>query len=343
MNHMKTTTPLIPLTICLFLSCSKDTEPVNPVIPGSNAKVYTAGTLGDSSLYSQGAYWYNNSLIKQFKTNYEVKAIQVIGSDVYLLTNEYGAGGKSVAKYWKNDQEFSLSDGTYESSANSMSVHNGSVYVTGTMKTSSGFESAYWINGQKTSLPVTFKAEHVNAFFFDSLDIYKAGSENILGQFSKAKYWKNDQEVFLTDGKKEASALSIVVEKGNVYVLGSESGRIVVWKNGQASSLTDGTTSAMPTSLAVENGNVYVSGTVYNASGTTVAKYWMNGKAIDLTNGNFHAGAESIAVDNENVFVAGWENDASGNSIAKYWKNGKPILLKHPGFKSKVFSIALVK
>jgi len=186
----------------------------------------------------------------------------------------------------------------------------------------------------------------------------KAGDVFVAGAIDgKAVLWKNGVAHYLTDGKRNAEALSVFVYRNNVYAVGYEnSGQIggqiggdqtvyytvaKLWKNGVAQNLTDGTRYAEAYSVFVAGGDVYVAG--FENSGQmaklpswdvyyypSVAKLWKNGKSLELTDGTFNAKALSVYVDGKDVYAVGFEErDGSGLNrfVAKLWKNGNVINL----------------
>jgi len=86
------------------------------------------------------------------------------------------------------------------------------------------------------------------------IDIYVAGYTNS-GADDVAKVWKNDKELYeLTDGSKDAGAISVFVVGGDVYTAGYENNGTTtvakVWKNDkELYKLTDGSKNARARSI----------------------------------------------------------------------------------------------
>jgi hypothetical protein len=183
------------------------------------------------------------------------------------------------------------------------------------------------------------------------VDVYAAGYESNAqssGYKWVAKYWKNNNEIILSDGINNAYASSIQVVGNDVYVVGGEqlkinnelSYRVRYWKNNQQQSFVLDTVYGIPILggikrryISEQASSVFVAGSdVYIAINRNVkvregnstisddnyARYWKNETFVNLGIG----GAASIAVSGDDVYVAG-----VSNNLAVYWKNGAKTYL----------------
>ena len=113
-------------------------------------------------------------------------------------------------------------------------------------------------------------------------DVYLAGYKSN-GTKNVATYWKNGQEVALTDGTNTAFLSDICIVGNDVYAVGYEyntDNRSVakLWKNGIVTNLSDGTNSNITSKIIVVNNEVYIAG--YEQFSTySVATFWKNGVA----------------------------------------------------------------
>ena len=319
-----------------------------------DVNIYVAGFEYNGS-HRVAKYWKNGQPVSLTDGSREACAnsIVVVGSDVYVAGfecdgdsvpsyddngNYLGIGGYvMVAKYWKNGNPVSLSDGTTLANAGSIVVVGSDVYVSGSEFIGSSWVVKYWKNGHPVSLSDGTKNTHSGSIAVVGSDIYVTGTEyNANGSIGIAKYWKNGQPVSLTDGTKSASAGSIVLVGNDVYVAGGKyNGTHYVaqyWKNGQPISITDGTTNAVVNSIAVVGSDVYATGREGN-----VAKYWKNGEPRSLTTGSYNTFGSSIVVVRNIVYVAGTEAN-----IVKYWKNGQAVALTNGSREAFGYSIAVV-
>lgn len=196
------------------------------------------------------------------------------------------------------------------------------VYVCGY----AGGVAKYWIDST-TEVILTDTANGVaeaNDIFVYGNDVYVCGKQKEGGKFV-AKYWKNGVETKLTNGAVDATATSIVVVNGDVYVAGAERDNQMVakyWKNGTPTSLTDGTNNAFGNSIWVEGQAVYVSGSE-TIGAYDVGKYWVNGGVTQVTAGNSQGYVYDIEVHNGKVYGAGPE--AIGSTMNSwYWIDGVP-------------------
>jgi hypothetical protein len=109
----------------------------------------------------------------------------------------------------------------------------------------------------------------------------------------------------------------------------------VYWKDGDEVPLTDAVTDAFATGIAVSGGNVFVAGKEDNTSEKGIAKYWKNSIPVPLTDGKYNAIVSGITIEGNNVYTVGSERNDKGDNVAKYWKNNTPVILTDkPGYNS---------
>ena len=335
---------LFILAAGIFISCEKEYScegnincNESPQVNETNIDVYVAGAewKGDmtNGSISVAKYWKNGQAVSLTNgtNNAAARSIAVSGNNVYVAGDEYNGGDGRVVKYWKNGVTFPLTDGSKRGYAQSIAVSGNDVYVAG-------------------------EEEDGNAYYIYATDDRGNVIDSSLKHHTVAKYWKNGQEIRLTDGTNNAAARSIVIVGRDVYVAGSESvGSLSFgwapfvakyWKNGQEVRLTNGTTIAHAESIAIVGSDVYVAGSemernIFDIFRTAkhVAKYWKNGQEILLTDGENNAGANSIAVVGSDVYVAGNESN-DFQCFAKYWKNGVAVPLGN--LYSVAYSITIV-
>ncbi|MDR0291171.1 MAG: hypothetical protein LBI06_09565 [Treponema sp.] len=228
----------------------------------SGSDVYVAGKAYENW---QAALWKNgvktilsdtsNNLFQHSGAN----SVFISGSDVYVVGYEsFNNGLDNGSNYsdvfavlWKNGSKINLSDGTYQSQANSVYVSGSDVYVAGIEEEASGTEAEYtykrtavlWKNGVKTTLSANglyndVKSSNYNeakSVYVSGSDVYVAG-----GGHPFAILWKNGIETILGEG---GSANSVYVSGSDVYVAGSatyENGSsATIWKNGVKIRLSD--------------------------------------------------------------------------------------------------------
>lgn len=279
--------------------------------------------------------------------------------DIYISGMAGVNGLYFVAKYWKNGVETVVDDRTVPNAyVDALAVSGTDVYVAGYQLNGTNLIASYWKN--KVATPLTSSIYGLaNAIAVDGTDVYVAGSE-YGATLSIAKIWKNGVATPLTDGTLDASASSIIVNGGDVYVAGYEGSVAMYWKNGIPTKLTDGNYQSSAVSIAISGTDVYALGYEYSTIGndakywkngiptyiskggtaevsqiiidsnnvyvcgstSNIATYWKNGIAVPLTDGTNVAAANGIAVHNGDVYVVGFEDNKSGVRVAKLWKNG---------------------
>jgi len=173
-------------------------------------------------------------------------------------------------------------------------------------------------------------------------DIYAAGYDN---NGKRAIFWQNGKPTALTDGNREATAISVYVAGNGVYVVGYEKDEKehfvpMLWQNGKPTVLTikDGSENAAARSVYVVGNDVYIVGWDDKS-----AILWKNGEPTALTDDkNNTAVANSVFVDGADVYVAGYVVGADNNE-ATLWKNGKPTEYSNDEKNACVNSVFIVK
>lgn len=223
------------------------------------------------------------------------------------------------------------------------------VFVAGYESSSGVSQVTYWKDTAATVIKTT-ESSVGKSICLSGTDVYVAGFKSNANSLVAGVYWKNGQEVSLTDGTYSSQANSIIVQGSDVFVAGIEysglpnnttinhNGVAKYWKNGVGFSLTDGKYQAYATSIFVVGNDIYVAGnTSETANGLNIAKYWKNGVAVTLTDGTTYTIARSIFVVGSDVYVAGYESPVSSPPNAVYWKNGVKTVLTNGAWAQSIF------
>ncbi|MCL1908284.1 MAG: hypothetical protein FWG12_02825 [Holophagaceae bacterium] len=219
------------------------------------------------------------------------------------------------------------------SSATSVFVYNGDVYVTGRKydKSQGKNVATVWKNGLPQFLPTQGTGSAGYSVFVSEGDVYVAGiqwidprSGSLPPNLGQATLWKNGVGQLIGNNDIMSSALSVFVSDGDVYVAGffnfyTHWGSVV--KNNRVVS-DFAPLGALAYSLYVANGDVYVGG---HDKGHR-AFVWKNGEALYQYGGNEHTNVHSIFVSGEDVYLAGYFGDDSHGCRIIALKNGEPLL-----------------
>ncbi len=161
---------------------------------------------------SVAVYWKNGTMKalddSVNNSNSYGKAIQVIGSDVYVAGLSQIAGGTYCPLYWKNGIRNQLEANLYGnlSDISAITVVGNDVYVSGTLATSPPV-AQYWKNGVAYVLnnndPLYYLSESSNGISVKDNKVYSAGKGYNLvttsAVFNYAIYWVNDQPTILNN------------------------------------------------------------------------------------------------------------------------------------------------
>jgi hypothetical protein len=235
-------------------------------------------TLKKCSYNHANWYWKNGQISN---VDGDVNSIFVDGDDVYLAGEKEGK-----ATYWKNGNAITIPSAR---KAQSIFVKNNDVYI-------ALMNGSYWVNG--TFFPLK-NCDYAASIFVYENDVYVAGYgwDESGGDPHVAKYWKNGQEVNLSDGSKNvANANSIFVADGDVFVAGKLNSSAVYWKNGEVIPLTNGKYKSEAYSICVDGSDVYVAGYELGLNGEGGAKYWKNGEMHRLNNQTHDINSEAYSI-----------------------------------------------
>lgn len=173
-----------------------------------------------------------------------------------------------------------------------------------------------WKNGERTNLLLE-NGTYANSIFVANNDVYLAGEtvyrlerineETVLPR-TIAKYWKNGEEIYLTDSNNVAKARDIVVAGQNVHIVGwklqNGTRTAKYWKNKQEVNLNNVGEWSDAYSIAVNKEDVYILGTE-KKNDTYSTVYWKNGIKTQLENENDYNENNDIQVaENGDVYIA---------------------------------------
>ena len=233
----------------------------NSIFVDDNGDVYVAGS--DSG---RACYWKNGDKIPLQEESNEAwssaASIIVKDDDIYIAGRYAWSGNYSASRacVWHNGTKTDLSAFYSFSEATDVFLHDGRVFVSGTVQT----EPCYWEDGELTilekgdaqsavgrSIAVAGDDVYVSGEYrtegasFYPLDSGDAGPGDDSEQFATdvACYWKNGDRIDLADGETSSSAHGVVISEGDVYIAGgvtdSEGDHIACyWKNGEQMDLS---------------------------------------------------------------------------------------------------------
>ncbi|WP_144062634.1 hypothetical protein [Sphingobacterium paucimobilis] len=151
-------------------------------------------------------YWKNNVehiVASPAKHHFgHVGGLFVDGEDIYIAGNYQNSGGIGWAKYWKNKEEYTLTENVSGGSAYDIYVKNGNVHVIGSGQ---GGMPLYWKNGKEKPLEMKGKGYgSFNAIAVHNDDVYIAGAvSNDDGDWDIGGYWTNGKWHALETAKKD--------------------------------------------------------------------------------------------------------------------------------------------
>lgn len=198
------------------------------------------------------------------------------------------------------------------------------VYIVGITRNSSNKAiPTIWKNGIPSFLP---SDTNINTTGFkiavDGNDVYA-----INGNFDETDaiiLWKNGVSSVIAS---DASAEDLIVQNGNVYILGRIGNSFRYWKNGIETILTNGLSNNFVSHMEVVNDDVYITGSENNGT-KNVVKFWKNGASVNISNPNLRAFANGITVNGSEVSILYRELTESNTYTLKIWKNGVITTLK---------------
>ena len=308
---MKTITKLsIAIIIFTILSCSindsSNTDETNVTVKDIYVCGYEQKTSGGTRI---ATVWKNGIAMNltDGSKNAEVRDITVSGNDVYAVGSEDDINGTDRARFWKNGVLVNLVNSQSESVANLVEVIGKDVYIIGQEYENNLSVRKIWKNGVASTLQ-----GNINSIAVNNNDVFTAGSQD-----NTAKFWKNGEGYFLTNGASYSSAYDIEVKGNDIYIVGEEMNNISVaklWKNGNASNLSDGNYSNVATDISITGDDVYVLG--YENNKGTKYKLWKNGEVI-WSKENFIVNA--LKVVGKDFYML-----SNSGYISKIVKNGVP-------------------
>lgn len=314
---------LLLLSVLFVTSCQKE-DPIDQDTPSNTffpeKSIFYSLAYTD---YSGTPVYFENEEKKLFLTDPQIRTyvfdMATNNDDIYIVGYKVDQETKQhTAVYWKNGQEFVLTDGTNQyAGAEAIVIKNNDVYIAGY----DGKKAVYWKNNQRYEITDGTQNARAQAIFVsDSNDVHIAGYEG--ENFAqKAMHWVREGDVKnnILESDNHAFANGIVVKNENVYVIGKDWNTAVYWESGTEYKLSKEGVFEIPTGIFITEGNdIYISGYGYDSQ----AKYWVRGSKnneIILGDGK-KAVTTDIAVIDHNVYVSGYTK-GDDHKTAIIWKN----------------------
>ena len=214
-----------------------------------NGDVYTVGTFTNIKEYQiRACYWVNNE-IHYLGDEDEIShatGILFLNGDIYICGSKQTKKGilpEGSYKYsdrikntiysiivWKNGEEYTIAEYDFEfetddeyygfrtPNANMIVRYDNNFIIIGNINK----KAVYWYNSNEYLIS---ENAIITSAFINGNDMYFAGYDDSgqenLNKTLVAKYWKNTEEVTVSDGKYNSVINSIYVENEDVYLVGA--------------------------------------------------------------------------------------------------------------------------
>jgi len=292
----------------------------------NNPNAASVASDGTVTAHSQGAAAITVTTVDGGKT----ATCQVTVADV-LVAGWRNVSGRKVATLWTNKQPQSLTNGTYESTAESVYSTGTDVFVAGCEQGISGKSVArVWRNG---SLYQNLSNGAYDAAAYSicvaNSNVYVAGIEYNSQGRPVATLWTNGTARRLADDTYSSYAYSVTTSGSDVYVAGEyRSGTrqvAAIWKNSALQALGNEASNSVASNVAAANGRVYVAGTEVTSSNMQNAVLWTDGAYRRISDGRTRAMAHGLAVSGGSVYLSGGRQEISVSSynFPIIWKDGE--------------------
>ena len=290
--------------------------------------VYLCGYSNSRPVYWKNGFVHTLNTTKEY-WSVNPTAIDVYNDDVYVVGYANGNSNSDVV-CWKNgEQIFSYEQGT--STKYKLFVDKNDFYILGFIRDPIIQKTAIWKNGERTDFLLE-NGTRTHSIFVSYNDVYVAGettydliptSETTYLNCTIAKYWKNGQEICLTDSNSVAGAWDIAVVGEDVHVVGwkyeNEIRVAKYWKNNEEFNLNGNASwSSDAHSIVVNRNDVYILGFQRIDTDSYIPVYWKNGIKTELEYEGDYLSPNNIAIANGDVYIAMSYEDY-------YFKNGEKI------------------
>jgi hypothetical protein len=151
-------------------------------------------------------------------------------------------------------------------------------------------------------------------------DVYIGGYANIGMDFWAATYWKNEEIVFIGDGKEYTIIEKVIVNDEHVYAVGQTGDVAVLWKDAEKIELNSNGNTALATNIIIENNKAYILGRA-KINGAWTMVYWVDGEMFVCVGSSWSSVTE-FTVSGGKVYVVGHKDGNDGQSRSGYWENG---------------------
>lgn len=271
--------------------------------------------------------------------------IFLANDDVYVAGNIYNGNGFTPG-YWKNSVFVPHYDPTVFAQCSSIFVDGNDVYLSGIVSNEIKFTAVYWKNGKRETLPTSsLQRAEATSIAVSGGDVYVACFVVNDSNPPFSLYWKNSQEILLTD---QGVVSDIRVTGNDVHVVGPHKGYrdqfpVVYTKNGVSQTLTtSGVRRGAANSLLVHGTDVYIAGTemAEENGNQPMARVWKNGVPIDVIEGPQHSSAGEVRIIDENIIIAGEMRD--GEDLVIFYKfNDQIVTLTRGGTTTEVVGMVV--